>query len=130
MSEMQEIKDLLVELIDRVESVEKGAVPKVDRVLEKALQNLDRKFKKKDYDKLKRIKILFISNPGEHKDLVEKRMFVCDEKYLNELEGCVYITADDFETSKSEAEELKNNMTKVDEKKLASIIESYRSERT
>ena len=90
---------------------------------------LRRKFKKKDYKNLQRIKILFAPNPQEHKDLLEKRILVCDEKYIKEFSGCAYVTYDDLETAKKEAEEMKYKMTKVDERKLTDIIQSYRSER-
>ena len=88
-----------------------------------------RKFKKKDYSNLHKIKVLFISNIEEHKDLFEKRIILCDEKYIKEFSGCAYILADELETAKREAEELKNKLIKVDEEKLMDMIESYRSEK-
>jgi predicted RNase H-like nuclease (RuvC/YqgF family) len=90
---------------------------------------IKRKLKKKDYTDLHKIKILFTSNIEEHKELFEHRILLCDEKYIKELSGCAYISADDLEIAKKEAEELKYELTKVDKKKLMDIIESYRSER-
>ncbi len=88
-----------------------------------------RSLKKKDYMDMQKIKILFLSNIEEHKELFEHRILLCDEKYIKEFSGCAYITAGDLEAAKKEAEETKNKMLKVDEKKLIDIISSYRTDR-
>lgn len=88
-----------------------------------------RNLKKKDYMDLQKIKILFLSNIEEHKELFEHRILLCDEKYLKEFSGCAYITSGDLEAAKKESEETKHKLMKVDERKLVDIISSYRSDR-
>ena len=90
---------------------------------------IKRKFKKKDYKELNKIKILFISNPEEETELFERRIILCDEKYITEFKGCAYISPELLETAKGEAEETKYKLTKIDEGKLRGIIEEYRGER-
>lgn len=135
---MKDLQERLNEKINEIDelaelwnSAAKGQIIPVGIFPEKfnGMSWMRRKFRKKDYKNLIRTKILFISNPEEHKDLIEKRLILCDEKYIKELGGCAYINADELEIAKNEAEELKYKMTKVDEKKLLGIIEGYRSER-
>ena len=74
-----------------------------------------KKLKKKDHKLLDDVKIAFTSEPKNFEILKNKGIYIPDRRYLKEIEGCYFITNEEF-----------SKIIKKKEISLEKIVDEYR----